>query len=81
MAASSSPKKSIYSPRYTAFLERLRQARQEAGLTQREAAEKLGRPQSWVAQSELGERRVDVVELLDFLGAYGVRPGRFVEDL
>ena len=74
-------KKSIYSPRYTTFLELLKQARQDAGLTQREAAEKMGRPQSWVAQSEIGERRVDVVELLDFLDVYGVRPGKFVEEL
>lgn len=81
VAESSSPKKSIHSPRYNAFLEQLREARHAAGLTQREAAQKLDRPQSWVAQSEIGERRVDVVELLDFLDAYGVRPGKFLEKL
>ena len=81
MAEPRSPKKSIFSPRYDAFLQHLREARQRAGLTQREAAAKMNRPQSWIAQSETGERRVDVIELLDFLGAYDVRPERFVKEL
>ncbi len=81
MAESSSPRKSIFSPRYDLFLEQLREARRKAGLTQREAAKKMSRPQSWIAQSETGERRVDVVELLEFLEAYGARPGKFVERL
>ena len=81
MAKSSAPKKSIFSPRYDAFLELLKEARQKAGLTQREAAQKMDRSQSYIAQSETGERRVDVIELLDFLDAYGVRPERFVKKL
>lgn len=50
----------------------LRDAREAAGLTQREAAEKLRRPQSYVAKSETGERRVDAIELLQFAFAYDV---------
>jgi transcriptional regulator with XRE-family HTH domain len=50
----------------------LRDARESAGLTQREAAGRLGRPQSYVAKSETGERRVDAIELLQFATAYGV---------
>ena len=41
----------------------------------------MERSQSYIAQSETGERRVDVIELLDFLAAYGVRPERFVKML
>lgn len=81
MADSSTPRKSIFSPRYDGFLRQLRQARQKAGLTQREAAARLNRPQSWVAQSETGERRVDVIELLAFLEAYKVDPARFIKRL
>ena len=54
---------SLHSQRYRAFLTRLRQARAEAGLTQVELARAVGRSQTWVSKSELGERRVDVVEL------------------
>lgn len=55
---------------YEHFRKRLIQAREAAGLTQREAAALLGRAQSFVAKSESGERRVDVVELLEFAKAY-----------
>ena len=56
---------------YDHFRRRLIAARESAGLTQREAAELLGRSQSFVAKSETGERRVDVVELGEFAKAYG----------
>ena len=61
---------SIYSVRYQAFLKRLRQAREEANLTQVEVAKKLNQPQSYVSRCESGERRVDVVELTDFAMIY-----------
>jgi transcriptional regulator with XRE-family HTH domain len=57
--------------RYKAFLERLRRARLDAGLTQVEVAARVGRPQTWVSKCELGERRVDFVELEDLAAACG----------
>ena len=51
------------SPRYREFLERLRAARREAGLTQEDVAVQLRKPQSFVSKCESGERRVDIVEL------------------
>ncbi len=61
---------SAHSPRYKRFLHRLRQAREDAGLTQVQVARTLRRHQSFVAKCESGERRVDVVELLDFAKLY-----------
>jgi transcriptional regulator with XRE-family HTH domain len=61
----------LHTRRYKAFLARLRQARRESGLTQEQVAEKLGRTQTWVSNSEIGERRVDFVELEDFAALYG----------
>jgi len=63
--------KALHTRRYKLFLERLKRARSEAGLTQVEVAAKLGRPQTYVSKCELGERRVDLVELEDFAAAYG----------
>ena len=56
----------IYSQRYQKFLRQLRKARKEAQLTQVDVAVELGKPQSFVAKCESGERRSDVVELVDF---------------
>ena len=61
-----------YRPRYRKFLTRLREARRQAGLTQEEAARRLGRPQSFLSKCESGERRVDFVELLVLAKLYGV---------
>ena len=60
----------VYSSRYQKFLEKLKQARLDAGLSQVEVAEKLDKPQSYVSKCESGERRVDVVELQDFAEIY-----------
>ena len=69
--------KALRTRRYHAFRERLRQARLDAGLTQVEIAAKLGRPQTWVSKCELGERRVDFVELEDWAAACGKPLGYF----
>jgi len=60
----------VYSDRYQIFLEKLRQARLDAGLTQLEVAQHLGKPQSYISKCESGERRVDFIELLDFTQQY-----------
>jgi len=60
----------LHTRRYKAFLVRLCRARKEAGLSQTEVAKRLGRSQTWLSNSELGERRVDFVELEDFAAVY-----------
>lgn len=55
---------------YAYFVERLRKARQETGLTQVEVAKKLKRPQSHISNVESGQQRVDVVELQFFAKIY-----------
>jgi hypothetical protein len=44
--------------------------REEAKLTQVEVAKRIKRPQSFVSKVESGERRVDVVELIDLARVY-----------
>ena len=59
-----------YDDEYREFLPRLRAARIEAGLTQKQAAKLLNKAQSYVSKCESGERRVDVVELRAFASLY-----------
>ncbi|TIP99912.1 MAG: helix-turn-helix transcriptional regulator [Mesorhizobium sp.] len=68
--------KSLRSPRHQRFLAQLISLRKAKGLTQTQA-EKLGRPQSFVAKYEGGERRLDVIEFLDVTAVLEVIRARF----
>jgi len=57
------PKDKSYQRAYKAFRERLIKARTDAGMTQGEVNEQMGKPHSFMSKCELGERRVDFVEL------------------
>lgn len=74
-------KKTLHTPAYDCFLKLLREAREEAGLTQAQAAGKLNKPQSFVSKCESGERRVDVVELMAFCEAYRMEPALLLRRL
>ena len=71
--------KIVYTEKYKVFLERLRQARKDKGLTQIDVAKSLGKHQSYVAKCESGERRVDIVELAEFASLYNKSLDYFVE--
>jgi transcriptional regulator with XRE-family HTH domain len=60
-----------YHKAYKKFLARLVQARRDAGLTQVEVAKRLGKAHSFLSKCELGERRVDFVELQQLAKLYG----------
>jgi transcriptional regulator with XRE-family HTH domain len=62
-------------------LAKLKAARRAAGLTQTEVASLLGKPQSFVAKCESGERRIDVVELARFVKLYRRPMSHFLADL
>ena len=63
--------KSTHSAGYQRFLERLRQARQDTGMTQAEVGRRIGLRQPFVSKVESGERRLDPVELARFGAVYG----------
>lgn len=60
----------IHTAEYQYLLRRLREARRQAGLTQVQVAKALARPQSFVTKCELGERRLDPVDLQRFARLY-----------
>lgn len=73
--------KSLHTPEYEYFRTLLVAARERAGLTQVEVSTRLSRPQSFVAKYEGGERRLDVVELLQVCAALGVDPHDIIRDM
>jgi len=66
--------KSLHTPEYEYFRTLLVTARERAGLTQSDVSTRLGRPQSFVAKYEGGERRLDVVEFVEVCTSLGVDP-------
>ena len=66
---------------YLRLLDELRRARQQANISQDELSATLGRPQSFVSKSERGERRLDVIELREWIIALGGDPVAFISAL
>jgi transcriptional regulator with XRE-family HTH domain len=64
---------------YIEFAAQLVVARKARGLTQFQLAEKLSRPQSYIAKIERAERRVDVIEFLELLDALEFEADPFFE--
>lgn len=69
------------SPAHLDLCRILAERRAAAGLSQTALAERLGRRQSFVSKVENGERRLDVVELIEFAGGLGCRPEEILTDL
>ena len=69
------------SPRHQRLGQLLTEARQAAGLTQIELAARLHRPQSYVSKYESGERRLDVIELMEVADGTGCRMEEIIADL
>lgn len=67
--------KSLRTPRQILLQSLLVNARKAKGLTQAELADALGKPQSFVAKYERGERRLDVVEFVDVTSVLSVSAG------
>ena len=73
--------KQIHTERHRRFRALLVAERKAHGLTQTQIAERLGKPPSYVAKYELGERRLDVLEFLDVAVAIGFDASSFVSKI
>ncbi|WP_058085836.1 helix-turn-helix domain-containing protein [Aquabacterium parvum] len=70
--------KSLYNRHYQVMLAMLRDARAAANLTQVELAARLDVSQSDVSKIEQGTRRLDVIELRQWLQAIGIQLPQFI---
>lgn len=66
--------KSTHTPEYQRLVELLVETRRAAELTQQQVADRLGKPQSYVAKVEGAERRIDVLEFAALVKAMGNNP-------
>ena len=65
--------KSIHRAEYAPIVAGLVALRHEANLTQLELARRLKRTQAWVSAVELGDRRMDLLQVYDWCEGCGVR--------
>jgi transcriptional regulator with XRE-family HTH domain len=71
--------KTIYQDRYARLVHSLRELRKDNNMTQIELAEKLGKPQSYIAKVETIERKLDIVEFVDWCNAMGQSPSELLK--
>jgi transcriptional regulator with XRE-family HTH domain len=71
-------RKAIYEPRYQLAVRLMREARQEANITQEKLATALGRTPEQISKWERCQRRLDLRDLDDYLSAIGVDVVAFV---
>ena len=71
----------IYDPRYIRLIEHLIALRKQARMTQEALAAALGLDQSTVSKVEGFDRRLDLIELHDWLSAIGADHAKFLRDV
>lgn len=71
----------IHDPRYIQIVEALKAIRVRRQLTQLFIAQRLGVQQSYVAKVEGFERRLDIIELFDWLAALDYEPQKFFQEI
>ncbi len=71
----------LRSPRQIKLRKLLRDLREKRGLTQASVAARLGKPQSFVAKYEGGERRLSAIEFIDVVRALDLEPSAAMRQL
>lgn len=72
---------SVYSTEYQMVIKVLREARVAGHITQEELGKALGRPQSFIAKVENGERRLDIVEFVHLCRLVNIDPINIINKL
>lgn len=67
--------RTIYKDDYHLLLSLMQRAREAAGVTQAELAQRLRTTQSYVSKCERGERRIDIIEFVAYCEALGMDAG------
>ena len=70
--------KTIYQQRYQILIDCLIAARKQANLTQAEIAQKLGKPQSYIAKIEGKDRKLDILEYVEICEVLKIQPSEII---
>lgn len=70
--------KELYLNRWKIFREVLKMERKKRNVSQESLAKMLGIKQSYISKTEIGDRRLDVIELLEYCDAMGITLTDFV---
>ncbi|MFC0819459.1 helix-turn-helix domain-containing protein [Moraxella marmotae] len=71
--------KTIYHPTYRVLIQHLIDLRKIKGFTQMTLAQKLDKPQSYVAKIEGCERKLDVLEFIEICQALDVQASEMIK--
>lgn len=70
--------KTIYQENYRKLISELITIRKTANLTQAQIAQKLQKPQSYIAKIENLERKLDILEFVQLCQILGTRPSEVI---
>ena len=71
---------SVNDPKRVLLREMLISIRKQQCLTQSELAHKLGKPQSYISKYESGERKLDVIDVIEVVQSLNMSPSLFLRD-
>ena len=73
--------KTIFDKRYTWFVSELIKIRNKKKWSQRKLAEVLGVNHNFIARIEMRERRLDIIEIIDYLKALGLSKQEIIKKI
>ncbi len=73
--------KTLHAPEYRKLIEWLKLARAERGLTMRDFATKLGVPHSYIGKVEQCERKLDILEFVQYCDVLELNPNEGISIL
>ena len=74
-------RKSLFTEQHEALIRCLIEARKAADMTQQALADRISKPQSFVAKYENGDRRLDVVEFLTITEILDADPHEIIKQV
>jgi len=74
-------KKTIHAKEYHIVIAMLRELREQKQLTQKGLADKIGSDQTFISKIEIGERRVDIIELKYICEALDIELVEFIRQV